>query len=47
MKKQLLTLILTLFISSPLLFAQTTDDLRTMSFNIRYDNPEDGKQNWN
>ncbi|WP_242093111.1 endonuclease/exonuclease/phosphatase family protein [Aestuariivivens sediminicola] len=47
MKKQLLTLILALFLSSPLLFAQTTSDLRIMSFNIRYDNPEDGKQNWN
>lgn len=31
---------------SPLSYAQKSKPINTMSFNIRYDNPEDGKQNW-
>lgn len=35
-----------MFIFSSLSFAQTNKPIDIMSFNIRYDNPEDGKQNW-
>ena len=45
--KNLLSIILVqiLFFSLPS-WAQNSNALNTMSFNIRYDNPEDGKQNW-
>jgi len=35
-----------MFIFSSLSFAQANKPIDAMSFNIRYDNPKDGKQNW-
>jgi endonuclease/exonuclease/phosphatase family metal-dependent hydrolase len=34
------------FLLSAFSFAQADKGINAMSFNIRYDNPEDGKQNW-
>ncbi|WP_242157821.1 endonuclease/exonuclease/phosphatase family protein [Aestuariivivens sediminis] len=47
MKKQILTVLFTLLVFLPPLFSQVKQDIKTMSFNIRYDNPKDGNQNWN
>ncbi len=45
MKKYLLILAIgILFV--PMTFAKKKEAINTMSFNIRYDNPKDGKQNW-
>jgi len=46
MKKQIAFLFLQLFFLSLVTFAQKAEHIDVMSFNIRYDNPEDGKQNW-
>ena len=46
MKKQLSIILLQIFIFSSLSFAQVNKPIDVMSFNIRYDNPEDGKQHW-
>ncbi len=45
MKKYLLILAIgILFV--PMTFAKKKEAINVMSFNIRYDNPKDGKQNW-
>jgi endonuclease/exonuclease/phosphatase family metal-dependent hydrolase len=46
MKKQIAFLFLQLLFLSSFTFAQKVKTMDVMSFNIRYDNPEDGKQNW-
>lgn len=46
MKKKVLIALLQVFLFSSLCVAQNNKAINTMSFNIRYDNPEDGKQNW-
>ncbi len=46
MKKQIAFLFLQLLFLSSFTFAQKVKKMDVMSFNIRYDNPEDGKQNW-
>lgn len=46
MKKQITFLFLQLLFLSSFTFAQKAKTMNVMSFNIRYDNPEDGKQNW-
>ncbi len=46
MKNPIAFLFLQLFLLSSVAFAQNAQYLDVMSFNIRYDNPEDGKQNW-
>ena len=45
MKKYLILLILCSILSS-FSYAQKSKQINAMSFNIRYDNPEDGAQNW-
>lgn len=40
-----LILVISLFIPI-LLFAQNTEKLNIITYNVRYDNPEDGKDNW-
>ncbi len=45
MKKYPLIFSLVMVISLPT-FAQISPQINAMSFNIRYDNPEDGDQNW-
>ncbi len=45
MKKYVLT-ILPMLILTSFSFAQKNEPINAMSFNIRYDNPEDGPQNW-
>ena len=46
MKKPLIFTVLLLFSLSFVSIAQEEVRVNVMSFNIRYDNPEDGKQNW-
>lgn len=46
MKKQVSILLIQMFLLSSFSFAQKNKAIDAMSFNIRYDNPEDGKQNW-
>ena len=46
MKKKTSIVLLQILFFSTLLFAQKDKPIDAMSFNIRYDNPEDGKQNW-
>lgn len=46
MKKPLVFALLLLFSLSLVSCAQEVMRMDVMSFNIRYDNPEDGKQNW-
>jgi endonuclease/exonuclease/phosphatase family metal-dependent hydrolase len=46
MKKQIAFLFFQLLFLSSFTFAQKDKKIDVMSFNIRYDNPEDGKQNW-
>lgn len=46
MKKPLIFTVLLLFSLSFVCRAQEVMLMNVMSFNIRYDNPEDGKQNW-
>jgi len=46
MKKHILISLFTLLVTSPIVLAQVNNSINVMSFNIRYDNPEDGKQNW-
>lgn len=46
MKKKIATVLVQVLIFSSFSFAQKNTPINTMSFNIRYDNPEDGKQNW-
>jgi endonuclease/exonuclease/phosphatase family metal-dependent hydrolase len=46
MKKKIAIVLLQILFFSTLLFAQKDKPIDAMSFNIRYDNPEDGKQNW-
>ncbi len=46
MKKKTAIILLQILFFSTLLFAQKDKPIDAMSFNIRYDNPEDGKQNW-
>jgi endonuclease/exonuclease/phosphatase family metal-dependent hydrolase len=46
MKNQITFLFLQMLFLSSLTFAQKAKKMDIMSFNIRYDNPEDGKQNW-
>jgi len=46
MKNQIVFLFLQMLFLSSLTFAQKAKKMDIMSFNIRYDNPEDGKQNW-
>ena len=46
MKNQIAFLFLQLLFLSSFTFAQKAKKMDVMSFNIRYDNPEDGKQNW-
>ncbi len=46
MKKNLPTILVTILLFSLLSQAQKSKPINTMSFNIRYDNPNDGKQNW-
>lgn len=46
MKRQISIAILLVFIFSSLSCAQVDKHINTMTFNIRYDNPADGKQNW-
>lgn len=45
MKKYFIILIQLLIFSIPV-FSQKGEPLNVMSFNIRYDNPDDGPQNW-
>lgn len=46
MKKRVITVLLLVVIFSTDAFAQKNESINTMSFNVRYDNPEDGAQNW-
>ena len=46
MKKYLFIPLLIILIFSSLSCTQKSASINTMSFNIRYDNPEDGIQNW-
>ena len=46
MKKHLFIPLLIILIFSSLSCTQKSASINTMSFNIRYDNPEDGVQNW-
>lgn len=46
MKKSIAFFFMQLFLLSSVTFAQKAKHIDVMSFNIRYDNPEDGKQNW-
>ena len=46
MKNKVSIVLLQILLFSSLSYAQKNDPINTMSFNIRYDNPEDGKQNW-
>lgn len=46
MKKKIAIVLVQMLIFSSFSFAQKNTPINTMSFNIRYDNPEDGKQNW-
>ncbi len=45
MKKYVLTVLQMLILTS-FAFGQKNEPINAMSFNIRYDNPEDGPQNW-
>ena len=45
MKKYILTVLQMLILTS-FAFGQKNEPINAMSFNIRYDNPEDGPQNW-
>ncbi|RKN82504.1 endonuclease/exonuclease/phosphatase family protein [Ulvibacterium marinum] len=46
MKKKIAIVLVQVLIFSSFSLAQKNTPINTMSFNIRYDNPEDGKQNW-
>ncbi len=46
MKTRVLLALLPILVFSSLSSAQKNGPINTMSFNIRYDNPEDGPQNW-
>ena len=46
MKKKVSILFIQMLLLSSFSFAQKNKAIDAMSFNIRYDNPEDGKQNW-
>ncbi len=46
MKNQLSLAFLHMLLFVSFSFAQKNEAIDAMSFNIRYDNPEDGKQNW-
>ena len=46
MQKQVSLVLLLMFLFVSFSFAQDMVPINTMSFNIRYDNPKDGKQNW-
>lgn len=45
MKKSLLCLVLSLF-AATCLFAEEKKEMNVMSYNLRYDNPEDGMNQW-
>lgn len=46
MQKRASIVLLQMLLFSSLTFAQKNEPIDAMSFNIRYDNPNDGKQNW-
>ncbi|HMB61596.1 MAG TPA: endonuclease/exonuclease/phosphatase family protein [Eudoraea sp.] len=46
MKKKVLIALFQVILFSSLCVGQNNEAINAMSFNIRYDNPEDGKQNW-
>lgn len=46
MKRKIAIVLVQVLIFSSFSLAQKNTPINTMSFNIRYDNPEDGKQNW-
>lgn len=46
MKKKLLILFVKLLLFCPLAYGQKSEPVNALSFNIRYDNPNDGLQNW-
>ena len=46
MRKYLSIVLLPMLVFSSFLSAQKGESINAMSFNIRYDNPKDGKQNW-
>ncbi|MEM9143104.1 MAG: endonuclease/exonuclease/phosphatase family protein [Bacteroidota bacterium] len=46
MRKRYIVALLPILLFPFLSYAQDGKTLNVMSFNIRYDNPEDGKQNW-
>jgi len=45
MKNKVSVVLLQILLFSPFCFAQNDELIDAMSFNIRYDNSEDGKQN--